>query len=80
MASDQRPLIVYDRIDANRRNTRFLLAAMPALLLPFAAGIAAYLSPWLPVWFQPLWWTVESPARLELPVLLLSLGIRRFIA
>ncbi|HEY3044308.1 MAG TPA: M48 family metalloprotease, partial [Vicinamibacterales bacterium] len=33
-------LLVYDRIDANRRNTVLLLAIFPALLLPFIYGLS----------------------------------------
>jgi heat shock protein HtpX len=36
------PVLVYDRIDANRRATRLLLAAFAALLLPIAYTAAQY--------------------------------------
>lgn len=45
MAESPQPVLVYDRIDANRRNTRFLMAAFVALLLPLAGGVAQYLTP-----------------------------------
>jgi heat shock protein HtpX len=37
------PVLVYDRIAVNRRNTRLLLAAFAALLGPFAYGLAQFL-------------------------------------
>lgn len=41
------PLLVYDRIDANRRNTRLLLAAYVLALLPFVSGMMAWAAPWM---------------------------------
>src|SRR6059058_2106231 len=43
MADASAPVLVYNRIDVNRRNTRLLLAAFDALLLPFAYGLAQFL-------------------------------------
>src|SRR5437879_3130024 len=43
MADTSAPVLVYNRIDVNRRNTRLLLAAFAALLLPFALGLARFL-------------------------------------
>jgi heat shock protein HtpX len=43
MADTSAPVLVYNRIDVNRRNTRLLLAAFAALLLPFAYGLAQLL-------------------------------------
>jgi heat shock protein HtpX len=43
MADTSGPVLVYNRIDANRRNTLLLLAAFAALLLPFAYGFARLL-------------------------------------
>jgi heat shock protein HtpX len=47
MTDHQQPVLVYNRIDQNRRNTVALLAFVPLLLLPFAAGIVVYMLPWL---------------------------------
>jgi heat shock protein HtpX len=38
------PILVYDRLDANRRHILLLLAAFIALLLPLVCGAAVYLS------------------------------------
>ena len=73
VAPDQRPLVVYDRIDVNRRNTRILIAAIPVLLLPFAAGIAMCLSTWRIV-ALPVWLISDHPAA-QLSALFLSLVI-----
>jgi heat shock protein HtpX len=43
MADTSSPVLAYNRIDVNRRNTRLLLAAFAALLLPFAFGLAQIL-------------------------------------
>jgi len=42
----QQPVLVYNRIAANRRNTAALLAAVPLILLPFGGGIVVYFVPW----------------------------------
>lgn len=44
MADTERPILIYDRIDANRRKTRFLLALFALVLLPAAAYVALYLT------------------------------------
>ena len=44
MADTSAPVLVYNRIDVNRRNTRLLLAAFAALLLPFAYSLAQLLT------------------------------------
>ena len=41
------PLLVHNRIDKNHRSTIILLALVPLLLLPFAAGVAVWLAPWV---------------------------------
>jgi Zn-dependent protease with chaperone function len=41
------PLLVHNRIEQNHRNTIILLALIPLLLLPFAAGVAVWLAPWV---------------------------------
>lgn len=43
MAEVEQRVLIYDRIDANRRATRLLLAAFAAVLLPVAAYLAMYL-------------------------------------
>ena len=43
MADTSRPVLVYDRIDVNRRNTRLLIAAFAVLLFPFTYGLARFL-------------------------------------
>jgi heat shock protein HtpX len=43
MGDASSPVLIYNRIDVNRRNTRLLLAAFAALLLPFAYGLAQLL-------------------------------------
>jgi SH3-like domain-containing protein len=45
MGSTSTPVPVYNRIDANRRNTWFLLPAFAVLLLPFAYGVTELLVP-----------------------------------
>ena len=45
MADGPQPVLVYDRIDANRRNTRLLMAVYFALLLPLSGGVAQYVTP-----------------------------------
>jgi heat shock protein HtpX len=44
MADRPAPVLVYDRLDANRRHTRFLLAAFVVLLLPLVCGTAVLVS------------------------------------
>ncbi|MFL6281493.1 MAG: M48 family metalloprotease [Vicinamibacterales bacterium] len=44
MAETPAPLLVYDRIDANRRNTYLLTVAFAALLLPFVWAISQFLA------------------------------------
>jgi heat shock protein HtpX len=41
------PVLVYDRIDANRRSTRLLLGAYVLALLPFVSGMMAWIAPWM---------------------------------
>jgi hypothetical protein len=45
MADTSAPVLVYDRIDANRRNTLFLLPLFVVLLLPVAYGLTQLLVP-----------------------------------
>ena len=45
MADGPRAALVYDRIDANRRNTRLLTVGFVALLLPLVGGVAQYVTP-----------------------------------
>ncbi len=47
MAQAQEPLLVYDRVDSNRRATRLLLAAFAVVLLPVAAYLAMYMMAWV---------------------------------
>src|SRR4051812_49406446 len=42
MEDSAAPVLVYNRIDVNRRNTRLLIAAFAALLFPSAFGIAQF--------------------------------------
>ena len=44
---NNQPLLVYNRIEKNHRNTIILLALVPLLLLPFAASLAVWLAPWV---------------------------------
>ena len=53
MTEHSAPVLVYNRIEQNRRNTVALLALVPLLVLPFAAGIVVYLVPWL-LFYGPL--------------------------
>jgi len=43
----QERVLIWDRIDANRRNSRLLLFAFAAVLLPVAAYLAMYLMVWV---------------------------------
>ena len=43
----QQRVLIWDRIDANRRNSRFLVLAFAAVLLPVAAYLAMYLMLWV---------------------------------
>ena len=45
MAEAPTPLLVYDRIDANRRKTVVLLACFGLLVVPFVAGFIPFLVP-----------------------------------
>lgn len=45
MASTSAPVLVYNRIDENRRNTLFLLPAFAVLLFPVAYGVTQLLVP-----------------------------------
>ncbi len=48
------PVLVYDRIDSNRRATWLLLVLSAVLLLPVAAPTAEYLTLWVYLLFGPL--------------------------
>ena len=54
MAERQEPVLVYNRIQANLRNSRWLVAAVPLLMLPFGAGLAQYLMPWVLMFLVPV--------------------------
>jgi heat shock protein HtpX len=41
------PVLVYNRIDANRRKTRLLLASFALVLLPVVAASSALIAPWI---------------------------------
>jgi len=45
VAGTPEPILVYDRVSANRRATRRLLALFTALVLPFVAGLIPLLAP-----------------------------------
>lgn len=45
MGETPAPVLVYNRIDANRRNTRLLIACFVALVLPLAWGLSQFLAP-----------------------------------
>ena len=49
------PLLVYNRIDANRRTTRILLASFAVILLPHVSGVAALIFPLLHLMFASVW-------------------------
>jgi heat shock protein HtpX len=53
------PLLVYNRIHANRRRTRLLLISFAVALLPAVVGIAVWIVPWI-------WWTYFSARPLSL--------------
>src|SRR5215510_12335226 len=44
MSIPTRSVLVYGRIDANRRNSRWLMAVFIILLLPLAGGVAQHLT------------------------------------
>lgn len=44
-ASSSEPVLVYDRVSANRRATRRLLTLFTLLILPFVAGLIPLLAP-----------------------------------
>jgi heat shock protein HtpX len=54
VAERQEPVLVYNRIQANLRNSRWLVAAVPLLMLPFGAGLAQYLMPWVLMFLVPV--------------------------
>jgi len=47
----QQRVLIWDRIDANRRNSRLLVLAFAAVLLP----VAAYLTMYLMLWVAMAW-------------------------
>jgi heat shock protein HtpX len=49
------PLVVYDRIDTNRRKTRLLLAWFAVALLPLVSGGAAFVFPLIHLMFVSVW-------------------------
>jgi heat shock protein HtpX len=51
MTEAPRPLLVYDRIDANRRRTRLLLASFALALLPVVSGGAAFVFPFIHIMY-----------------------------
>jgi hypothetical protein len=46
MSERQSPVLVHNRIEKNHRSTIILLALVPLVLLPYAAGIAMWWRPW----------------------------------
>src|SRR5436190_15275676 len=65
MADASAPVLVYHRIDANRRNTRLLLLAFAFLLLPLAYGVTQLI---VPFFFYRTFLTLGgAQARLNLP-------------
>jgi heat shock protein HtpX len=69
-----RPILVYNRVQQNRRNTVLLVGLVPILLLPFVAGLVVYWLPWLLLggagqWLQgalPDGYVSQHPLRFEL--------------
>ena len=49
------PLLVYNRIDANRRKTRMLLGSFAVILLPLVSGVAALIFPFIHIMFASVW-------------------------
>jgi heat shock protein HtpX len=47
MADTPCPVLTYDRIDANRRRTRWLLVSFALMLLPVVSAITVYVMPWI---------------------------------
>ena len=45
LSEKQPPILVHNRIEKNRRSTIVLLALVPLVLLPYAAGIAVWWAP-----------------------------------
>jgi heat shock protein HtpX len=41
------PILVYNRIDANRRKTRLLLSSFVVVAIPVMSGATVYVSPWV---------------------------------
>ena len=54
MQDHGQPVLVYDRVGRNRRNTAILLSLVPVLLLPFTGGIVVYVVPWILVFGTPM--------------------------
>ena len=48
------PLLVYNRIDANRRKTRMLLGSFAVILLPLVSGVAALIFPFIHMMFASM--------------------------
>ncbi len=76
MPEHQRPVLVYDRIQKNCRNTIALLVFVPVLVFPFAAGIVVHLLPWLLFSdLLPQQLLREHPLRYELLGTIIAAGI-----
>ena len=55
MTDTPKPLLVYDRIDSNRRKTRLLLASFAVVLLPIVSGGAALIFPLIHLMYASVW-------------------------
>lgn len=53
MSQAHKPVLVYERIEANRRNTLLFLALFVLLLLPVAAFLIQYLAVWVAMFLFP---------------------------
>ncbi|MBW2232495.1 MAG: hypothetical protein JRH17_19070, partial [Deltaproteobacteria bacterium] len=62
MSEQSPPVLVYDRIDSNRRTTRRLLAAFTLAVIPFASGATVWL---LPLIVSPLMMFASSSTAVQ---------------
>ena len=62
MADTPRPILTYDRIDANKRRTRVLLVSFVAMLLPVVSAVTVYVMPWIFVFVVAGYHILLAPA------------------
>jgi heat shock protein HtpX len=61
------PILVYNRIDANRRKTRLLLASFAVALLPAVSGAATFILPWIYRKYLSAWPAALASLQAQMP-------------